>query len=348
VVNAAGIMGIDVSKKELAYALGDACSKRVVWERKVPNTPAGVRRILEQSPPGTAWVVEPTGRYSISLVKQARQADQRVFLAPPRKAKMFLASLPQRAKTDRLDSRGLAMFGLARMTLDPLAPYPIKSGNVERLDQLLSARKGLSRALSKLKQQRSELPHAAEALKAAVADLGAHIKALDKQIAALTEEDPDFAVAKELMKVPGIGKVTAAAVAARLSCKRFSHPDQFVAYVGLDLVVCDSGQRKGRHRISKQGDAELRRLLFLCAQASTRASNSPFKAHYERELHKGLTTTGALCAVARKLAKVCWSLHRHQSRYDPARVYQPPTPRTRAEDGAEDQTPEAAGPADSS
>ena len=74
--------------------------------------------------------------------------------------------------------------------------------------------------------------------------------------------------------------------------------------------------------MTKQGDAELRRLLYLCAKSSLRAKGSPFKDQYEREKAKGLSNKAALCAVARKMAKVCWSIVQHSTEYDPDRVYQ--------------------------
>ena len=142
-----------------------------------------------------------------------------------------------------------------------------------------------------------------------------------------------------LQQVPGIGPVTAARVAARLAASEFTHSDQFVAFIGLDIRVRQSGQRKGHQGLTKQGDAELRRLFYLCAQATLRARESPFVAQYEREQQKGLAKTAALCAVARKLARLCWSLARHGSDYDPTRVYRdsrlPPRPET---DGPTDTT----------
>lgn len=321
-----GMIGIDVSKKDLACALGDASNHQISWECSVPRTPAGVKKLLEHTPAGVPWVIEPTGRYSLMVAKEARQVGQEVLMAPPRKAKAFLASLPQRMKSDRLDGRGLALFGLTRAISQPLMPYPVKGEKVEQLDQLLSARKGLSHTLSKLKQQQRELPYAAAALSVPVAHLEEDLKSLDKQIVAQTKAEDGFPVARELEAIPGIGAITSAAVAARLEAKNFSHPDQFVAYIGLDPVASESGEKKGRHRLSKQGDAELRRLLYVCAVASMRAKDSPFQDQYKRELEKGLPKIAALCAVARKMARVCWSLHHHKTSYNTERVYhQPPS-----------------------
>ena len=88
--------------------------------------------------------------------------------------------------------------------------------------------------------------------------------------------------------------------------------------------MVQSGRRKGERGLTRQGGAELRRLLYLCAKSSLRAKGSPFKQQYEREKAKGLSNKAALCALARKMAKLCWSIVQHGTEYDPNRVYQQP------------------------
>lgn len=319
-----GMIGIDVSKDQLVAALTLAGSCHPKWEATFPNSAQGVKQLLRRTPAAVAWVIEPTGRYSIGPAKLAQAAGQVVLLAPPRKAKAYLNSLQDRAKTDKLDARGLALFGLSRDVTEPLRPYPIKKAEVEEVDQLLSARKGLARARSSLRLQAKELSHAREILVPALKALDAQINAVDEQIAALMQRHEQFVAARQIDAVEGIGPVTAAAVTARLAAKGFQHPDEFVAYTGLDIGIVQSGKRRGERGLTHQGDAELRRLLFLCAQATLRSKKSPFIAQYERELAKGLCKTAAICAVARKMAKVCWSLYTHGATYDPDRVYQQP------------------------
>ena len=122
--------------------------------------------------------------------------------------------------------------------------------------------------------------------------------------------------------------VVAAALAACLVEQQFTHPDQFVAYLGLDIRVHQSGQRKGQFGLSKHGDAELRRLLSIAALTAAQSTRDlTFATRYEREKATGLAKTAALNAVARKLAKVAWSLVAHNTTYDPQRVdRQPPKP----------------------
>jgi transposase len=316
------MLGIDVSKADLACALFDRADEAFRWERSVPNTPTGIERLLSLTPAEVPLVVEPTGRYSQLIVRQARAAGRLVLLAPPRKAKAYLRSLGSRAKTDRLDARGLALFAATRTKAEALRPYPLKSPEVEQLDQLLTARRGVTAALTRLKQQLQELPHAATVLSAAVVGLQAQQQELDREIARLAGDKERFPTTATLQEVPGVGPVISAAVASRLTSHDFARGDQFVAYIGLDVGVIRSGQRVGERGLTKEGDAELRRLFYLAAQANLRIRHSPFREQYERERAKGLSTTAALNAVARKIARVCWSLVKHGGKFDPARVHQ--------------------------
>jgi transposase len=311
------MLGIDVSKAELHGTWRDPASQQIRWQGAVPNSPAGIRQLLRRVPTG-AVVVEPTGRYGEALVRAAWAAGREVLLATPRRARAFLWSAQPRAKTDRVDSAGLALYGLSGR----LRPYLLPSPAVEQVQQLLAARRGLSQSLTSLRQQQAALPLAAAALAPAIAALEQQLATLDAELARATSAAPELApTVAALDAVPGIGIVTATALAACLTTKRFAHPDQFVAYVGLDLRVQQSGRRRGRFGLSKHGDAELRRLLYLAAKAAAQTKHDQtFARRYAREQAKGLAKTAALNAVARKLAKVAWSIVAHNTAYDPTRV----------------------------
>jgi len=313
------MLGIDVSKETLSCTLLDPLTRQKEWHLEVANSSQGWKQLLRKTPATSVWVLEPTGRYSQDVARIAREAGRDVRLAPPKSAQLFLKSVQSRAKTDKLDAHGLALFGLSR----ELAPYPLKSAMQDEIDQLLCARRGLSRSLTELQARARELPRAALALAPAIEALQKQLKEVDQEIAKLTAA-PELTAVQELQKVPGIGPVVSASLVSRLSARSFGHSDQFVAYCGLDVRIRQSGKKSGQVGLSKQGDAELRRLLFLAAQSSLRAKDSPFKAQYERERAKGLASTAALCAVARKIARLAWSLVHNGSTYDPQRIYKQP------------------------
>jgi transposase len=344
------MLGVDVGKQELHGTWRDPETRRIRWQGAVPNTTSGIETLVRRAP-GMPLVVEPTGRYGELLIRAAQAAGREVLLAAPRKARAFLWSEQPRAKTDRVDSAGLALYGLTGR----LRPYLLPSPAVDQVKQLLAARRGLSQSLTSLRQQRAALPLVADVLTPAITALEQQIAALDRQmkraLAATPEPAPQRALpaaaaaettaaaaettaapearpghslataAAALRAIPGIGDVTAPALAACLVDKQFTHPDQFVAYVGLDLRVSQSGQRRGQFGLSKHGDAELRRLLYLAAlSAANSTHDDTFATRYQREQAKGMAKTAALNAVARKLAKVAWSIVTHGTSYDPERV----------------------------
>jgi transposase len=315
-------LGIDVSKDSLVCALIAASTRRPLWEIPVPRTPASVRKLLAKVPADVPWVMEPTGPYSLMVAKLARAAGRTVLMADSRDAHHYLKSRSPRAKTDKIDAKGLALMAMDR----PLPLYPIKPEPQEKLDQLLSARRGITESIARLKQQARELTHAAGPLKEAVEELQKQRRVLERQIEETTKQEPSLVSTGSLREVHGIGLLTAATSASRLSARCFRHPDQFVAFIGWDIAIQESGKRKGERGLTKHGDAELRRLFYLAAKSSVRAKGSPFAAQYEREQQKGLKKTAALCAVARKMARVVWSLYHHQTRYDPQRVYRAVAP----------------------
>ena len=94
----------------------------------------------------------------------------------------------------------------------------------------------------------------------------------------------------------------------------FKQPD-LAAFLGLDVRVRDSGQWRGRRQLTKKGDPEVRRLLYLAAM---QASRSPrWKAFYHRYLDRGLSKIQALVILARKLARVAFALLKHHTDYHP-------------------------------
>jgi transposase len=76
---------------------------------------------------------------------------------------------------------------------------------------------------------------------------------------------------QQLRKIPGIGPINALSVIAEASdISRFGHHRQFLKFCGLDLSTHQSGVFRGRTKLSKYGNARLRRALWLAAQVAIR------------------------------------------------------------------------------
>ena len=93
----------------------------------------------------------------------------------------------------------------------------------------------------------------------------------------------------------------------------FPGSDAFVAYLGLDVRIRESGKYKGKRKLTKRGEAELRRLLF-CASHAARHYR-PFADYYQKHCDKGLPKIAARMILGRKLARIAFALMTKQQSF---------------------------------
>jgi transposase len=140
------------------------------------------------------------------------------------------------------------------------------------------------------------------------------IAKVDRALLAQAEElDWSESIAR-CRAIPGVGPLTAMALVATWHRGAFSNVDAFVAFLGLDVRVRQSGRWQGRRKLTKKGDREIRRLLFNAAMQARR--NALWEPYYLRLRDRGLSSTAAFVALSRKLAKVCFALLQNRSEFD--------------------------------
>jgi transposase len=153
-----------------------------------------------------------------------------------------------------------------------------------------------------------------------------HITYLDKQIAALKQQvadliknDPDLKVKRDLLKsIPGIGEATIAAILAELPAfERCDHVQKVVAFIGLAPREFTSGSSiKGKPRLSKVGNARLRKALFMPALVSIQC-NPVIQTFYHRLKERGKNGKVIVCAIMRKLVHLIFGILKSGKSFDP-------------------------------
>jgi len=151
----------------------------------------------------------------------------------------------------------------------------------------------------------------------AVAPLVEQLRHLDVAIANADRQIANEAGASEdarrLMSIPGIGPVTAEALVATLGpdgVRQFTGPREFAAYLGLVPRQRSSGGKERLGRITKMGNAYLRKLLVVGAHAVLHHQ----ARHHDplREWARRLLTTKPFklvaVALANKLARIAFAL----------------------------------------
>ncbi|MGF5218877.1 transposase, partial [Klebsiella pneumoniae] len=88
-------------------------------------------------------------------------------------------------------------------------------------------------------------------------------------------DDVDYQL---LRNIPGIGPINALTILAEAGdLRRFNHHRQFLKFCGLDLATCQSGTFRGRTKLSKYGNARLRRTFWMAAQVAARQRDNSFR-----------------------------------------------------------------------
>lgn len=300
--------GIDVAKRWLdIYSVED---KDVV---RIDNDAASIDQWL-RGVSGTAQLsVEATNRFHEEIIARAHAQGHRVYIVDALRLSRYREAVGGRAKTDRQDAMLLARY--LQQEQQQLRRWEPPNPLQTKLWRLLKRRATVVQTTTRLRQSLADLG----TLDAAARDLIEHCQRLTRQ----TERELQ-ALARQLgwekdlqhsRSIPGVGPLTSLALVAAFHRYEFRSADAFVAFMGLDVRVRDSGTFRGRRKLTKKGEPELRRLLYNAAMAACR--QAVWKPYYQSLRDRGFSGTAALVALSRKLVRVSYALMRQQTSFDP-------------------------------
>lgn len=163
-------------------------------------------------------------------------------------------------------------------------------------------------------------------LRELIADLWAEWQTLAMRMDGLTgrikEAVRSNATARRLMTIRGVGPITASALVCKEArADRFANGRQFAAYFGIVPRQNSSGERMRMGRMSRAGDAYIRSLAIVGAQAVLqrvrKESQSPDDLRLLRWKQR-LGTKGAAVRLANRNLRIAWALlNNDQAVYQP-------------------------------
>jgi transposase len=355
-------VGLDVHQETISIAqLTPGHEVPLVW--KIPNSPSSVRKtfvklVREAYELRCCYEAGPCG-YEVQ-----RQLDgmgiECVVVAPsliPRKP-------GERIKTDRRDAIKLARLDRAGELTPVYVPTPegeavrdlVRAREDVRKD-LVAARQRLTKFLLRhgrvfregknwTKQYRvwlrsQKFEHAAEKLTfdhyvAAVEHQEACRDHLEKEIGTVAATAPYADAVERLSCLRGIATLSAMVLITEIQeFRRFAHPRELMAYVGLVPSERSSGASERRGGITKTGNSHARRILVEAAWhyrhppaakgrvhhslrgqpaarvALARKAQGRLHTRYIRLLGRGKSRQAAAVAVARELCGFVWAAALH-------------------------------------
>ncbi|HET7163576.1 MAG TPA: IS110 family transposase [Pseudolabrys sp.] len=162
------------------------------------------------------------------------------------------------------------------------------------------------------KRMAGSLPEAARAMFRLMLDqlasLNGRIAVLDKEIARRAREDE---VSRRLMTIPGIGPISATAIAALAPpVETFAKGRDFAAWLGLTPVQRSTGGKQKLGATSKMGERTLRRLLIIGSSAVVQQASKrgAAKGSWLEQMLARKPRMLVTVALANKMARIVWAL----------------------------------------
>lgn len=313
-------LGIDIAKLKFNVCLINHNDK--LRHKVFPNTATGFEQLKgwlsKQDIHSVHACLEATGTYGEALSIFLHEAGHMVSVVNPAAIKAFAGSRLSRTKTDRVDAELIARFCQAQV---PPAWTPLPSevrelqALVRRLESLIEMRV--------MEENRLSSGITVEAVRQSVEQLMAYlnkqIKHTEELIRNHINSNPTLKQQSALLdSIPGIAETTAATLLSEITdITQYRSARQVAAYAGLVPRERQSGSSvRGRTRLSKIGNARLRRALYFPAITALRCS--PFFQAWAAGLQKrGKSKMSVICAVMRKLVHLAFGVLKNGKPFDP-------------------------------
>lgn len=313
-------LGLDVSKLKFNACLMREGGK--LRHKVFSNKPEGFAQLSDwlskHEVPQVHACMEATGAYGDALAIHLHEQDYMVSVVNPAAIKAYAQSHLSRTKTDRVDAALIAGFCSERK---PPAWHP-PAPEVQELQALVRRLESLTE-MHTAEENRLSSGISVKPVRESVEQLIVHLCEQIKRTQALIREHinnhPELKRQRELLdSIPGIGETTAAALLAEVSdFSQYRSARQVAAFAGLVPRERQSGSSvRGRTRLSKIGNARLRKALYFPAITALRCS--PFFQTWAKGLReRGKSKMSVIGAAMRKLIHLAYGVLKTGKPFDP-------------------------------
>ena len=324
------VAGIDVAQNELVVSLGrvdQSLCKDIYAYKTFANKQSGFAALLVWIKKHTnhevavRYVMEATGVYHEKAAYYLSDLGLEVSIVLPNKISSYMKTLEIKTITDKTASQAICQFGLERgldLWQRPKNIFRDLKQLTRERDQIVADRVIAKNQLHA--EQVEAFPNDRSIYRA-----NQRIKLLNEQEREIKQEIAQFVKTdNELHKkinlitsIPGVGSLTAVIVIAETNgFELIRNKKQLVSFGGLDIIRKDSGTSvKGKPRISKKGNRQLRKAMHMPALTAIR-NDERFKVIFVRLVSKHGIKMKAAVAVQRKILEMIYTIWKTEKPYD--------------------------------
>ncbi len=317
-------IGIDVAKATLSIAFHSHNGSEKVLSIRNSNTDMH-RRILPKLKAFKGKIVmESTGHYHWTPALILSEAGYDVYVVNPLLAKQYVSGSVRKIKSDPADAGALArMARVADNLPQPFTSTPESLWLRKKLGLLASLSKqvqALKACLNSVKEAQAMVHGTASSsiveLENTLLTFGKQMKSLeDECVAGMKKNEKCNERMKLLVTIPGISEFGATLFLHWFDMSKGATAMSWVAYAGIDVSVRESGTWKGTCRLTKRGNAYLRKRLFSSAWGAWQ-NDDDFHKYYSELKEQGRPHVEILTIISRKLIRIAFSVLDNGLPYD--------------------------------
>ncbi len=319
-------VGIDVSKDNLMFCKKYDDGGKTIFEIK--NKSEEIKKIaktIKSEKFHGKIVVESTGRHHLLSAMEMSKSNLDIRVINPLIASKYIKSSIRKVKTDKRDAEVLAEIAIKEEKL----PNRFDGNkNALKMKKKVSLIATMDKQLQKLTAAMNEFKKTGEemglGLSIAEKQIFKTIKLLKEQKKKLEKEVEAMAVKSEYKQeiagrynsIPGVSEYLASL--STLFFKEEEHSrsaKQWIAFTGLDISVRESGNWRGKGKMTKRGNGYLRKRLFQAAWGAV-MHDEKFKAYYDHLRKNGKSYIESLIIITRKIVTIMFALSKNKCCYD--------------------------------
>lgn len=325
-------VGIDFGSEQMDVRLAVQYQdgiRKILFSRRLENKDSGFKSLngwakekCRQKDIEIRVSCEATGVYHERCCYFLHALGYYVTVEVPSRVKSYKKSCGFNSKNDNIDATALAYMGLEKnlRKWEPINSFYYELRTLTRYHQ--SVQEMQTSLRNQLHAQQAGM-HASKQvvkqLKAGIRLFSGQLQELEKEIEEKIASEPEVKKKADNITaaIKGVGIMTVAAVIAETNgFTWFSNRRQVTKYTGYDVIENQSGKRKGKSKISKKGNAHIRRALYFPALNMVTYKVKPFVTKYERIFERTKIPMKGYTALQKDLLLMLFTLWKYDRKYN--------------------------------
>lgn len=311
-------LGIDVAKKTFQALLRiDGKQRSKSFDNNQAGFAALTQWLAKQEVRLVHVCLESTGSYSDALARYLHAQGHTVSLVNPARIKAYAKSRLVRTKNDKVDAELIARF-CEEAHPEAWTPPPPEQVELQALVRHLESLNNLKQQLRNRLTDGPQVEIVLSSLRSMIKQIETEMEAVEEQIKEHLDQHLDLKNRADLIdSIKGISLLTAAKLLGEIpQLGNYKRAAEAVAYAGLNPMERQSGTSiKGKPRLSKAGNAQVRKILYFPAISALK-HNPVIKKLGERLRQRGLCEMAIIGAAMRKLLHLIFGVVKTGKAFD--------------------------------